>query len=691
MVDFIISNGMCILQLRNPPLNAITIQLIDELTAFISRANAQDNIKGIIIMGSDEHFSAGADVNIFEKMTTAEEARDISRRFQEAFDVVENSSKPVAAALAGMVLGGALELAMACRFRVCTPTSRFGMSEVKLGINPGAGGTQRLPRIVGPEAALEILLTGRPINADDANRIGLIDAISEKDRIVETCRNLLSTSPLPTAASCRTDKISDQSSNEKAFQNAQKLLERSRPEIIAPQQILEAVKTGVEHSFQSGLLKERDAFARCMETIAARNLLYLFLATRKTGKVPESDSGTPRAIDRVAVIGMGAMGSGIAQAFAHAGKSVIVFDSHAPNVEKALKGVAESLERKVKRGAMNEQQALDIQKRIAPVGSIADIGRIDLIVEAVFEDSAVKQTLMDQLGVACSGETIIASNTSTIDLDLLAGRLPEPGRFMGLHFFNPAHSMPLVEVVQCKTTSPDVTTAAMRCMKDLRKTPVLVKNSAGFAVNRIFIPYFMEAFALFEEGASPREIDASMTKFGFPMGPLSTIDMTGIDILAMTDRQMQAAFPYHLPVPRIVRELVGLGLLGQKTGAGVYKYQKGDTTPRANDRAEMLVDSIRRVSGAAARAIGVDEMVDRLVLRLVGEAFRVVEEGIVGRESDLDVASVLGAGFPDFRGGVLKYAYDQGIDNSITRLRTLADKFGERFRPCQYIINKMGV
>jgi 3-hydroxyacyl-CoA dehydrogenase/enoyl-CoA hydratase/carnithine racemase len=691
MVDYSISDNICILRLNNPPLNAINFQLLDDLTESLKRANENEIVKGIIITGGGEHFSAGADVNIFEKMTSTEEALNTSRRFQGAFDAVESSLKPIAAALAGTVLGGALELAMACHFRVCAHSSRFGMSEVKLGINPGAGGTQRLPRIVGPEIAFKMLLTGRPINVEEALQCGLVDARCDKERLIEICRSLLAASSRPVAASRRTEKVSDMSANEKALLGAQTRMQSARPENIAPRQIIEAAAVGLRDSYAAGLCKEQEAFARCMQTPAARNLMHLFFATRKTGKSPGLEAIVPKTINRVAIIGMGTMGSGIAQAFASAGKSVTVLDSCAPNVEKAVHGIKASLERKIKRGAMTPAQAIDIQKRIIPVNAIADIGQTDLIVEAVFEDIAVKQALIDQINAVCSRETIVASNTSTIDLDALAERLVDPGRLVGLHFFNPAHSMPLVEVVRCKTTSPDILAAAMRCMKDIRKTPVLVKNSAGFAVNRVFIPYFMEAFKIFEEGGRPHEIDSAMLRFGFPMGPLATIDMTGIDILAMTDRQMQAAFPYHLPLPRIVRELVGQGLLGQKAGAGVYKYDKDATAPKENERADGLADRMRRASGEDARVVPPEEVTERLVLRLVGEAFRVIEEGIVDRESDLDVASALGAGFPDFRGGVLKYAYDQGIDSIKNRLDALSGRFGGRFKPCQYILNKMGV
>ncbi len=690
MIDYSISGDICILRLNNPPLNAINFQLLEALTAAIKRAHADTAVQGIIITGSDDHFSAGADVTMFEEIKTPEEAKRMSRVFQEAFDEVENSRKPVVAAVAGAVFGGALELAMACHCRVCAQSARLGMSEVKLGINPGAGGTQRLPRLIGLEAALEMLLTGRPINADDALGKGLVDVVCSKDRLIEAGRSLLQSCQRPVVASKRIDKISDKQTNEKAFGRAQRLVQSMRPGNSAPLLILEAVATGCAQSSAAGLYKEQEAFARCIDTPAARSLIYLFFATRKTGKIPDYDAIVPQAVDRVAVIGMGTMGSGIAQAFAVAGKSAVVFDAEARTVEKAIEGIKASLGRKIKRGSMTRQQADSALKRLSPVGKMIDIGPVDLVIEAIFENIEVKQSLFEQISTVFPEKTIIASNTSTIDLDVLAAKLAHPKRLIGLHFFNPAHSMPLVEVVQCKTTDPATVAAAMKCMKDLHKTPILVKNSIGFAVNRIFIPYFMEAFQLLQEGASAGEIDDAMTQFGFAMGPLATIDMTGIDILAMTDCQMQAAFPYHLPLPAVVRELTGQGLLGQKTGSGVYKYEKGDTTAKPSDQLPAVCERVRREYAISPRAIGPGEITDRLVLRLVGEAFHVVEEKIAQRESDIDVASVLAAGFPDFRGGVLKYADELGINTIKTRLDTLAGRLGDRFRPCSYLLNKIG-
>jgi 3-hydroxyacyl-CoA dehydrogenase len=690
MIDYTISDGICLLRLNNPPVNALDFGLLDALVASIDRANRDDAVKGIIIAGGDDQFSAGADVSIFEKLSSPDEAKRTSRLFQKAFDAVENSRKPTAAAVAGTVMGGALELAMACRFRAAAAGARFGMSEVKLGINPGAGGTQRLPRLVGVEAALEMLLTGRPKSADEAHRLGLVDAVCEKNRLVQVCRDsLLSQQPRDGASRLR-DKIPDASALETIFSAAHKHIRSIRPEIIAPMQIMTAVRTGLLDSYEAGLIKEQEAFAACMQSPAARGLIHLFFATRRTGKPPEAGGAVSKDISRVAVIGMGTMGSGIAQAFAAAGKSVIALDTEPQRIEKGVAAIKSSLDRKVSRGALTREQAQAALNRVTAARDLHDAGGADLIVEAVFEDLEVKRSLLRRIEAVCRPDAVIASNTSTIDLDVLAANLETPGRLLGLHFFNPAHSMPLVEVVECQSTFPQAVASGLRCMKALRKTPILVKNSVGFAVNRVVIPYYMEAFQLLHEGAEAEAVDGAMKEFGFPMGPLATMDMTGLDILAFSDRQMQAAFPYHLPLPAIVRELVDRGDLGQKTGSGVYRYEGSDNTPRPSDRFRGILEDLRSKTGNPMRIFTTAAISERLVLRLVNEAFRVAQEGIILRESDLDVASVLGAGFPDFRGGVLRHAYDRGITTIISRLEALAETLGERFRPCPYLLKKTG-
>jgi len=691
MIEYGKSAGIATVHLNNPPLNAIGFEMLDELVAAVGRANADEDVRGIIVTGGDRLFSAGADVNIFREIASANDAIRTSRIFQEAFDAVENSQKPCAAAMAGDVIGGALELAMACHFRVCAGGTQFSSPEVTLGINPGVGGTQRLPRLIGVEAALRMLLTAQRISADDALGLGLVDRVCEADELVATSRELLESGERPTASSRRADKISDAGANKEAFEQAQKLIEKVRPEIIAPKKVIEAVRTGIYDSYQAGLKAEQEGFAACMETLATRNKIYLFFATRETDKIPGLEAVAPMKIAATAVVGTGSMGTGIAQAFAASGLAVAITDADKQAAERAIEKIGKSLNKRVEQGKISRQQAADVLGRISIAKDWGDIGKADLVVEAVFEDAAVKRAVMSQIEAVCRDDAIIASNTSTIDLDKLAENLRNPERLIGLHFFNPAHAMPLVEVIRRADTGAGVIATAMKLVKDIRKTPILVKNRAGFVVNRLFIPYLKEAFQLLEDGAQPRAVDAAMVDFGFAMGPLALIDMAGIDILALADKQMCEAFSHHLPLSRVAGLLVKRGCLGQKTAAGVYTYRKGDYTPQDSDVTRSIIASVQKESRKTGRDIEAGEISDRLIMRMVAEAFRVVEEQIAQRESDIDVAMVLGTGFPDFRGGVLQYAYDIGINEVMRRLERLAERFGERFRPCRLLKKRTGV
>ncbi|MHC5053471.1 MAG: 3-hydroxyacyl-CoA dehydrogenase NAD-binding domain-containing protein [Planctomycetota bacterium] len=683
LVRYEVSDGVCVLRLDSPPLNTITLALLDQLCAAVRRANADDSAKGIVIAGGERHFSAGADVNLFRGIAAPEDAVRISRVFQEAFQEVEDSAKPVAAAVAGKMMGSAIELAATCHFRVADARATFRMPEVTLGINPGAGGTGRLPRLVGTGAALRMLLTAETVKAKAALELGLVDEISEGDGLVARARELVLGGRPIVRTGERTGKLGDAEANAAAFAEAEEFIAGVRPEIIAPAKIAQAVKAGIEDSFAAGLLQEQSAFAECMGTPATRNRIYVFFATRGTAHAPDLADAKLAEVRRAAVVGMGSMGTGIAHAFAIAGVPVAVWDSDAAAIGRAVAKIGRSVGKRVERGKLSPERAEAMLALVTPAEAIDDFAEVDLVVEAVVEDADVKRAVVAELERACSDETVIATNTSTISLDELVEGMRRPERLVGMHFFNPAHRMPLVEVIRREGAAPAAVATALAAAKALRKTPILVRNREGFVVNRIFIPYFKEAFLLLEDGAGPPEVDRAMVEFGFPMGPLALIDMAGLDILALTDTVMARAFPAHGELSPIARRLVELGRLGQKTGAGVYSYEKGDYTPRPSDVTAGVVTEALRRTGRTPRPVGHEEITDRLVLRMVAEAFAVMEEGLVGHESDIDAAMVLGTGFPDFRGGAMRHARDVGLDTVLAGLEELAGRFGERFAPCE--------
>ena len=744
VVEYNVTSGVAVLRLNAPPLNTITFELLEQLRAAIRRANDEPAVRGIVIAGNATHFSAGADLGIFRALGTREDAIRTSLIYQEAFQEVEDSGKPVVAAVAGKVSGAALELALACHWRVCTAETSFSFPEVRLGINPGAGGTQRLPRLIGPEAALQMLLTGNAVAARQALAMGLADTVcgdpspyplpqgergttpppcplpqEERGTLLQAARCLLESAGPPRRTSRLTEKIADGSLNAAAFARAEKLLTGVRPEIIAPRKIAAAVKTGLEESFQAGLQAEQTAFAECMDTQAARNKIYVFFATRDLSKAADlgwerrrpagtshgnagaatadldggrRDAGAPShgnaggaTISKAAVIGMGAMGTGIAQALAMAGVQVLVLDEQEPALQKGLAKIKASLEKRAGQDQRPPQWPAEVLGRITTTTRWQELAPAELVIEAVFEDLAVKRAVLARLAALTAPNTILASNTSTLSLDALAEGLPHGERLIGMHFFNPAQHMPLVEIIRREATAASVIATAMKFAKTIRKTPVLVKNREGFLVNRLFIPYLKEAFWLLEEGVAAADVDGAIVEFGFPMGPLLLIDMAGLDILAHSDRILSRAFPHHGGLPTVVARLVAQGQLGQKTGAGVYRYEAGKYAPLACEATAAILAEVRRERGLAPRRIEKDEIVERLVLRMVGEAFLVLEEGLVQRPADLDAATVLGIGFPDFRGGVLQYARDAGLECIAARLEKLAAQFGGRFSPCRML------
>ncbi|MHB8970505.1 MAG: 3-hydroxyacyl-CoA dehydrogenase NAD-binding domain-containing protein [Pirellulaceae bacterium] len=716
MIQYTASDGLAILCLRVPPVNALSFALLDELLAAIRRAANDPQVHTVVLTGGSEHFSAGADLAVFREIESVEDAMRVSQIFQAAFQEIEDSPKPVVAALAGHVLGGALELAMACHFRVAAQGSRFSMPEVRLGINPGAGGTQRLPRLVGPEVAIDMLLSAQPIDAERALALGLVTAVCAPDMLVSCAASVCSSSAHSASAdstdatacrsSCnaggltevafrktsqRNERIRDAAANRAAFAKADKLIAAGRPEIIAPRKIAEVVRIGIEQSFEAGLRGEQVAFGQCMDTRAARNKIYLFCASRQAAKSSDqagqhgAESPATVRIARAGVLGMGTMGTGIAQALVAAGISVTACDESQAALDRADQKIRDSLSGRVRQGKLTAAQAEQMAGRLRVTTDWQSLADAQLIVEAVFEDAQVKRAAIGRLEAVCAAETLIATNTSTLNLDLLAADMQRPERFVGMHFFHPAQHMPLVEIIRRDVTPPQVVAAAVRFARALGKTPVLVRNREGFLVNRLFVPYLKEAFWLLEEGFEPSVIDRAMVDFGFAMGPLALIDMSGLDILVLTDNVLRAAFPQHGPLSSIALTLVERGCLGQKTGSGVYRYETGDHTPHASDVAAEIIARARRERGDVSAGKPSEEIVNRLTLRMVAEAFRVLEEGIVERPADIDVAMVLGTGLADFRGGVLKYACDEGLNRVLEQLQEFAGTSGERYAPCDLL------
>jgi 3-hydroxyacyl-CoA dehydrogenase len=687
MIDYQLSNDLCVLRLDCPPVNAISLPALAELRAAVRRANSDPQARAIVITGAASHFSAGADLADFQAIRSGDDAVRMAATFQEAYQEIEDSAKPVVAALAGNVLGGALELAMACHGRIAAEGTKCGMPEIRLGVNPGAGGTQRLPCLVGLAAALEMLLFGQSIDAQRALALGLVDGICPGDALLDSARTLLAAAGPPRKTRQRTQSIQDAPANAAAFAQAEAIVQASRPEIIAPRTILTAVRTGVEDSFAAGLLAEQDGFRRCMATLATQNKFYVFVSTRQAAKMDRPADLPEPTIANAAVIGLGTMGTGIVQVLITAGVPVVAYDENPAARQRSVAKIRASLDGRVAQGKLSASRAEEIMRRLTPSADLRQIAGAELVIESVFEDVAAKRSAIGGVEEVCPSATIIASNTSTISLDVLAEGMRHPERLLGMHFFNPAQRMPLVEVIRRSATPPRLAGALLRFAKRIGKTPILVQNREGFLVNRLFVPYLKEAFWLLEAGAEPEAVDQAMLQFGFAMGPFVLIDMAGLDILVLTDAVLRGAFPHHGGPPEIAVRLVQAGHLGQKTGAGVYRYEKGNHVPQPNPLTAEITAAVQRERGECTRPMSDAEITRRLVLRMVNEAFYVLEEGLCQRPSDLDVAMVLGTGLADFRGGLVKYAQDLGLDNVRAQLQELAMRYGERFTPARRLAN----
>ncbi len=560
-----------------------------------------------------------------------------------------------------------------------------------------------------------MLLTGAAIDAPTALIRGLIDVIAEPHQWLTAAEAQYNTFESRAAAetvvgdrlarwrtSRRVDRLGSAAEREAARRWADDLIAQARPELIAPREILETVRLGVEESSDAGFRAEGPAFARCMATAAAQDKSYLFMARKAADKsrhiapattaaarpisdtaaCPKSDAAALPSppIRRAAVVGLGTMGAGIAQALAEAGIDVVGIDPSAAAVASAQTRIEQSWQRRRSQGKLDPQKHKEVASRLRLTVAAEPDSPCDLLIEAVVEDPVLKREVLARGEAAVAPEGVVATNTSTINLDDLAPALKRPTRFLGMHFFHPAQSMPLVEVVPHAGTTSEVAAAAVALVKRLRKTPLVAANREGFVVNRLFIPYLKEAFWLLHEGAAAEQIDRAMTDFGFAMGPLRLIDMSGLDILVKTDVVMRRAFPYHGPLPPVAARLVERNLLGQKTSAGVYRYDPGDRTPRPNPAAEEIIAAVRREQPRDV-AVAASDIADRMLLRLAVEAFRALDEQLVGRPGDLDVALVLGTGLADFRGGPLRYAHRRGLNDVIARLLSFERLHGARFAP----------
>ncbi|HXV59081.1 MAG TPA: 3-hydroxyacyl-CoA dehydrogenase NAD-binding domain-containing protein [Vicinamibacteria bacterium] len=653
-----------VLMLNNPPVNGLSLAVRGALFRELGDAVDDDDVEAIVLAGNGKMFSAGADIREF-----GDEPPSGSITLPELIDAIEQSSKPVVAAIHGVAAGGGLELALGCHERVAAADARVGLPEVTLGIIPGAGGTQRLPRLIGVGPALDVILSGRLLPAPDAETLGILDAVVESapiDSAVARARCLVGKSLR--RASRLTARAEDS-----VFERATKSVAGKARGMEAPHAAIEAVRAAVELR-ERGFEKERELFLQLLSSDQSRAQRHLFFAEREAHKVPGVPKGTPiHRIESVGVVGCGTMGRGITICFADAGIPVVVVENDADTLDRGLEKIRGIYASSVAKGRAS-QADVDVRLgRIRGTTDFAELAQADLVIEAVFEDMAVKKDVFGRLDRVCKSDTILATNTSSLDVNEIASSTSRPERVVGMHFFSPAHVMKLVENVRGKRTSPETIATVMGLVKRLDKVGVVVGVCDGFVGNRMLYAYRRQADFLLEEGALPQQVDRALYDFGLPMGPFAMADLAGLDIGWAVRKRQGATRSRHRRYSPIADRICEMGRFGQKTGAGWYRYEKGSRTPIPDPEVARLIERVSEEAGIVRRPIADEEIVERCIYALINEGARILEEGIALRAGDIDVVWVYGYGFPRYRGGPMFHADLVGLDNvkrALTRLHT---------------------
>lgn len=663
-VSFETRGNVAVALVDRPPVNAIDASVRAGLMNAIARAAADPAIDALVVACAGRTFMSGADLSELSSSIAPPP-------YAEVLGALENCGKPVIAAMHGTPMGGGVEIAMACHYRCATAGTRLGMPEITLGILPGAGGTQRLPRLVGSEAALDLLLSGAPIDAARARELGLIDEIVAGEALqggVEYARQLLAQGarPRPTRARPAPSPLSESAIAGAMARHARGLKGRSTQKLV-----LESLRAASELPFGQGLELEARLSANSLETTESRALRHVFFAERACGRIPgiQPSQTAVAEVRKAAVVGAGTMGSGIAMALADAGIPVALIEKERGALDRGLRIIAENYTQSMQRGRIDQATAAARQALITGVLTIDAAADADVVIEAVFEDFELKRTVLAQLAPVVRPEAIIASNTSSLSMTALAAGIPRPERVIGLHFFSPAHVMRLLEIVRGAQTSDATILAGLALAKKLRKVGVVVGDGFGFVGNRMMLDgYFREAEVMLLEGVPPERIDAVMEKFGFAMGPNRVNDMAGVDVgtrvRAELARRESRPPPYHV----VSDSLTALGHLGQKTGRGIYRYEAGERTPLPNPELTLLTQALAEKYGVARRELSDAQIEERCALSLVNVGAQILDEGLAYRAADIDVVWTSGYGFPRWRGGPMFYADTLGIDSVVSRI-----------------------
>jgi 3-hydroxyacyl-CoA dehydrogenase len=667
-----------IVTVDNPPVNALSQGVRQGLVDALGQGLGDDGANALIVIGAGRTFIAGADIKEFGKPLAAPDLNLV-------IATIEDAAKPVVAAIHGTALGGGLEVALGCHYRVAVASAQVGLPEVKLGILPGAGGTQRLPRLIGAKPALDMITTGDFVRAPQAKALGIIDAVIEGDLLEGALRFAAEVAPGGTAGRRlreRDDKLAADRGNAALFADYRAQVKKRARGQVSPLRSIDAVEAAITLPFAEGLQRERAIFSELVTSPQARALIHAFFAEREAMSVPDVPADTPmRAIKSAAVIGAGTMGGGIAMNFANAGIPVTLVETAADALERGLGIIRGNYAATVAKGRLDQAA---MEKRLALIKGTLDIGAIraaDVVVEAVFEEMAIKKEVFAKLDRLAKPGAILATNTSTLDVDAIAAVTARPQDVIGTHFFSPANVMRLLEIVRGAKTGKDVIATTMRLGKTLAKVPVLVGVCDGFVGNRMIFQYSREAEFLLEEGALPQQVDQALTDWGMAMGPFAMSDMAGNDVSWRIRKGQAATRPNDRRYSHIADRLCEQGRFGQKANAGWYRYEKGSRAPLPDPEVEKLVVAESARLGIKRQAISDEEIVKRTIYGLVNEGARILEEGIAQRPGDIDVIYLTGYGFPAWRGGPMFYADSVGLDKVYADVKRFHETQGYFWKP----------
>jgi 3-hydroxyacyl-CoA dehydrogenase len=657
---------IAVVSIENPPVNALGPEVRAGIFNAIDQLSNDPSVTGIVLAGSGRTFSAGADIKEFGRTQVEPSLPNLIAK-------LESTPKPLVAAIHGTVLGGGLELSLGCHARVAASGTSVGLPEVKLGLLPGAGGTQRLPRIIGPEAAVNFMVTGDPISAEQARDNGLIDEVSDEpvQKAIAIARAMAESGTPVSKVSDDDSKLEAAKKDSSAFEEAAAALLKRSKGLKAPAAIVDAVRRALTLPPEEALARDRTKFLELIEDPESKAQRYAFLAERAAAKVAGVPKGTKaRDIERVAVIGAGTMGGGIAMSFVNAGLPVTLIETSDENLQRGLGIIEKNYRTTVSRGRLSEAEMAERMALITGAVGIEAVADADLVIEAVFEEMDIKKSIFGDLDRLAKPDAVLATNTSYLDVNEIAAATSRPASVVGMHFFSPANIMKLLEVVRADETAPEVLATAIAVGRKTKKVPVVVGVCHGFVGNRMLRARSLETEQLLLEGASPQDVDGALKEFGFPMGPFAMADMAGLDI----GWRMRKAQGLTAP---IADPLCEEGRYGQKTGKGFYIYEAGNRTPVPDPEVEKLIEEKAAELGIERREIGKDEIIERLVYPMVSEGAKILQEGIAQRPGDIDTIWINGYGFPIWRGGPMYYADQVGLGHIRDRLKFFAERSGK--------------